>query len=42
MGYMFLFAFVASEWKAKQPLVFYWLFFTALNLIVSLILLEFE
>ena len=42
MGYLLLFAFIGSEWKDKQPLVFYFLFWTGINLILSLVLIEYE
>ena len=42
MGYCLLYAFTASEWSIKHPLVFYFLFLTVLFLVASLILIEYE
>ena len=42
MGYFILFSFIGSQWQSKQPLVFYWLFATAINLVASLVLVEYE
>jgi predicted membrane channel-forming protein YqfA (hemolysin III family) len=42
MAYGLLFAFIGSEWYDKQPLVFYFLFFSLFLLVVSLVLLTYE
>lgn len=42
MGYLTVFVFLASEWFDRQPVVFYFLFITALVAVASLVLVEYE
>ena len=42
MGYLIVFAFITSEWFDHQPVVFYFLFTTALIGVASLVLVEYE